>query len=107
MALVIRREDDRSVEIAEMLESLYDRRVGERARERKDPGGLRQATNQRDGPSTIPGRKIYWLVDRLGRRAALDELLQVTDAGHFGEPSFVDPCLKTILERDHQLDSLE
>ena len=38
---------------------------------------------------------------------SLDQLLQVADAGDLREASFVDPRLKAILERDHQLDSLE
>ena len=89
-----------------MFEPL-DPAVCEDASERKNPGGLRQATNQRHGPAAVPGRKIYGLVDRLCRRASLDQLFQVTDAGDFREASLIDSCLKAILERDHQLDALE
>ena len=36
-----------------------------------------------------------------------NEPSQVVNAAGFGEARFVDGCLKSIFERDHQLDALE
>src|SRR5262245_29795234 len=99
-------EHDRPVDRSEMLEP-FDTSVGDGASEWHDPRCKGQAANQRDEPRSIPGRKIDYLRDLLGSSLLSNELSQVVNAAGFGKTQFVDGGPKSILERHHQLDTLE
>ena len=106
VALVVRRENDRPLEAAQVLDAL-DARVRKQPGERHDPGRVRQPPDQPHRPAAVPRRELERLVERLGRRRFLDKDLQVREARRAREPRLVDPRLKPVLERHHQLDPFE
>src|SRR5262245_2729565 len=99
-------EHHRPVDRSEMFEP-FDTRVGDGACEWHDPGCKGQAANQRDGPPSIPGRKIDCVMRLLRTSFLSNEPSQVVNAAGLCEARFVDRGLKSIFERHHQLDALE
>ena len=109
VALMVRGEDHRAVEVVAGARSPSTRSPGEqraRAAESRSAGSTRRiarASHDRfhAGKSTGSAGGAS-----LGG-ALLDERAQLTEIARARERAFVDPRLERVLERDHQLDALE
>ena len=80
----------------------------EHARERQDPGRLRQPPDRAHGPargSTTGSRPARRPAPSAG--GCSTSCFRSRDAGRLANRAFVDARLKPILERHHQLDALE
>ena len=106
MTLMICREDDRTLEIFQMLQPLHvDPR--EHARKRKQKHRLADGAHPADWPRSIPSRKIHGLGDRFARSRSGGELLEVGDGGRIRKRRLIDGGAQRLFERHHHFDSLE